>query len=133
MESVRILFAERLRALRKSGNLTQKQVADILQLDRSTYAYYESAKTTPSYDTLLRITKVFDVSLLDLLGETADTSLWNLQDGQAVPSETSGYSGLWRDEKLFLGLFRQLNPEQVNALHEYLFKELQVSAPQEDS
>lgn len=54
----RSVFSERLRMLRKSNNLTQKQVAQSLSIDRSTYAYYEIDKTKPDYDTLLRISRI---------------------------------------------------------------------------
>ncbi len=37
-------LGERLRALREKEGLTQKQVANYLQLSRSTYTYYELEK-----------------------------------------------------------------------------------------
>ena len=70
----RSVFSERLRMLRKSNNLTQKQVAQSLSIDRSTYAYYEIDKTKPDYDTLLRISRIFNVSVDFLLGRDRDAS-----------------------------------------------------------
>ena len=58
----RSVFADRLRELRKISRMTQKQVAQILNLDRSTYAYYETDTTKPDYNTLVRIARMFRVS-----------------------------------------------------------------------
>ncbi len=59
-------FCEKITQLRKAMNLTQQEVADRLHLDRSTYAYYEIGKTTPSIPNLLSIARLFDVTV-DLL------------------------------------------------------------------
>jgi len=41
-----------IRNLRKERGLTQRQVADYLQIDRSTYAYYESGRTRTNIDVM---------------------------------------------------------------------------------
>lgn len=57
------IFAQRLRQLRRANGLTQQKLAECLGLQRSTYAYYESGKTTPSFDTLRKIALVYGVSV----------------------------------------------------------------------
>ena len=57
-----------LRMLRVRARMTQKQVAQILNLDRSTYAYYETATTCPDYETLVRLAKMYRVTTDYLLG-----------------------------------------------------------------
>ena len=59
-------LAERLKAFRKRSNLTQQQVADILKIKRSTYAYYETGKTEPKLDTLKSLARLYntDVDIL---------------------------------------------------------------------
>ena len=47
--------------------MSQQQVAELLNIDRSTYGYYELDKTQPSYQTLARICDIFDVSYNELL------------------------------------------------------------------
>ena len=66
--TVKEVLAGRLRALRTGAKMTQKQVAQILNLDRSTYAYYETATTCPDYDTLVRLAKMYRVTTDYLLG-----------------------------------------------------------------
>lgn len=56
-----------LRSIRKTCNLTQQQVADELEIDRSTYAYYETGKTTPSIFTLMKLAQLYQVSIDNIL------------------------------------------------------------------
>jgi len=52
-----------LRTIRKTSHLTQQQVADKLEMNRSTYAYYETGKTTPSIFTLMKLSQLFQVPI----------------------------------------------------------------------
>ena len=55
-------FAIRLRDLRKSKGLTQKQAAEIFQVAERHWQRYESGEQTPTFDGLLTIAEHFDVS-----------------------------------------------------------------------
>ena len=59
---------EIIRALRKEKGLTQQQVADYLQIDRSTYAYYESGRSKLNIDIVVRLAHFYQVSYATLLG-----------------------------------------------------------------
>jgi len=50
-----------LKNLRLACGFTQYQVADVLNIDRSTYTYYESGKTSPDIATLRRIATLFSI------------------------------------------------------------------------
>ncbi|MDP4119862.1 MAG: helix-turn-helix transcriptional regulator [Bacillota bacterium] len=64
-----------LRRFRENCELTQLQVANALQIDRSTYTCYETGKTAPSISTLLQLSKIFNTSYSELLEELdADTA-----------------------------------------------------------
>ena len=65
---------ERLKRLRQSMHLSQKQLARLLRVDRSTISSYESGVRQPPLDTLSRIADVFGVSTDYLLGRTSDLS-----------------------------------------------------------
>ena len=56
-----------LKYYRHECGLTQQQVADRLKIERSTYTYYETGKTKPDINTLIKIAKVFNVNYIDLL------------------------------------------------------------------
>lgn len=65
-----ITLGKQLRLLRQYNRLRQHEVAEALGVDRSTYAYYELDRTRPDYETLLRISDLYDVSLRFLLGQS---------------------------------------------------------------
>lgn len=55
------MFGTKLYRLRKMLNLTQLEVANILQINRSTYSYYESGRIEPRYAILLALARLFGV------------------------------------------------------------------------
>lgn len=59
---------EKLRSLRIEKNLTQKQVADRIGLAISAVSSYESGSRYPTYDTLIKLARMFHVSTDYLLG-----------------------------------------------------------------
>ena len=56
-----------LRILREVRNLTQQQVADLINLSRSSYTYYENDAREPSLDTLLSLSKLYNTSIDSML------------------------------------------------------------------
>ena len=63
-----ILLTTQLRHLRGYNAVTQREIADALCIDRSTYAYYELGETQPSLLMLARLAKLYDVTTDYLLG-----------------------------------------------------------------
>ena len=61
-------FGERLKIIRNAHMLTQGEVARLLKLSRSAYAYYETGSTEPSLETLVNMSLVFNVTTDVLLG-----------------------------------------------------------------
>lgn len=64
------MFADRLSALRLKMNLTQQDMADKLQISRSSYTAYEIGKRRPDFDRLDQIANILDTSTDYLLGRT---------------------------------------------------------------
>lgn len=62
------IFSERLRELRKSAGITQRQIAARLNISQQSYARYESGTGEPNLETLAKIAKIFDVTADYLLG-----------------------------------------------------------------
>ena len=62
------VLAENLRKIRIRKNLTQRYIAKKLNLDRSTYSYYELGETQPSLEKLVELSKLLEVSADQLLG-----------------------------------------------------------------
>ena len=63
-----MLLANNLKFLRKRHGYTQSQVALLLEINRSTYAYYELGETQPSLLILARLAQLYDVTTDYLLG-----------------------------------------------------------------
>lgn len=61
---------ERLKNLRESKNLLQKDVAKELGITKSAYSNYEQGIRFPTYDILIKICKFYNVSADYLLGLT---------------------------------------------------------------
>ena len=60
----------RLKELRKNNKITQKQIANAVELSERNYQYLEYGTIKPSYDTLLKLADYFDLSLDYLVGRT---------------------------------------------------------------
>lgn len=56
-------FVQRLKFLREKAGQTQQTLATVLSLERSTYAYYETGKSLPSYQTLIHICDYYGVNI----------------------------------------------------------------------
>ena len=65
-----IAFANRLKELRIESNFTQRRVAEKLGIRQQSYARYESGAGEPNLETLVAISKLFNVSVDYLLGIT---------------------------------------------------------------
>lgn len=62
-----------IQSMRMRSNLTQEDVAHEIQLDRSTVAKWETGKAYPRAETLLRLAKIFECSVDDLLASNINT------------------------------------------------------------
>ncbi len=66
------MFKERLKDLRKNNNVTQKQLADLLEMSERAYQNYEYGNREPNFKTAIKIADYFDVSLDYLVGRSDD-------------------------------------------------------------
>ena len=89
------MFRDVLKQLRKRENMTQGDLAKALNISRSTIAMYETDIRNPDHDMMLKISKLFNVSM-DFLYE---------RDTPEVPQLSEG-------EQLLLDMFRQIPEEQ---------------------
>ena len=60
-------FGDLLKQLRKEKKLTQKELAEELELDQSSISNYESYKKLPDVDTMMKMAIVFDVPVQELI------------------------------------------------------------------
>jgi transcriptional regulator with XRE-family HTH domain len=62
------MFGKRLRAMRMKRNFTQPQLADLIDVALRTYQGYEGGTRSPSFETLVKLADILDVSTDYLLG-----------------------------------------------------------------
>lgn len=130
----RSVFAHRLRMLRKQTGVTQKEIAQSLNIDRSTYAYYETDKTNPDLNTLRRMANIFHVSTDYLLGiDMPSVHTASVRDrGPEAPTVSEGtLSALPEDERVFILLYRQLDTKQKENLVRFVMEAINRELPSE--
>ena len=68
------MFADRLKELRKEKNMTQVQLAEALGVSKGTIAMWEIGKREPNFETLNRLSDIFDKRIDYILGYSNDAS-----------------------------------------------------------
>lgn len=68
-------LAKTLRTHRVAAGFTQQNIADVLNINRSTYTYYETGKTMPDINTLKILSDIFQISIEVFLEEEPQKSL----------------------------------------------------------
>lgn len=100
-----------LRRLRKEKiGYTQQQVADYLQISRSTYTYYETGKTEPDLENIKKLAKLFGVSVEELLDDAPSTK--EIRSPSFLHNQWTSEAFLTKDEKRLIQMYRH-SPEEV--------------------
>lgn len=74
------MLGDRIKILRNEQGVTQEQLADYLNISRSSVKGYENSGVEPSLNVLIGIADVFNISLDYLLGRTEEKHNINLLD-----------------------------------------------------
>lgn len=101
-----IKIGDNIKKYRKQLNLTQSQMANKLNIPRSTYANYENNTREPSNDMLEEIAKVFEIAINDLIGI----------------KETNDISDLIENSKDKLFIENKIYIEKLNKFYELLYQ-----------
>lgn len=117
------ILYQTLKKLREECGYTQQQIADVLQLERSTYAYYETGRTTPDVRTICTLAKIYHVPVGHLLNEeeepkVSDTAQKRMADDSLLEDER--VNTLTREEKQLLIYYRLMPRAQRVELLESL-------------
>ena len=103
--------AEKLRKYREANAMSQRQVAEALHLERSTYTKYETGDSEPNLNTLMKIARIFNVSATVLLPDdgSGDPAAGDCIDSGFVDSPVYQLS---KDERALIARYRVLSKEQ---------------------
>lgn len=99
----------RLAELRKEKGLYQKDVAQLLGIERTTYSRYETGDTQPSHENLVKLADFYDVSVDYLLGRS--NAKRPPAGGEAAAGNTLrifGHGGVFLEKELSDEAFRDV-------------------------
>lgn len=111
-------LGNKLRTLRESYNFSQSQVAEALNIDRSTYTNYELDKTRPSLETLVKLAHIFNVPKVQLLPDE-DSGVVTFKD---LLRSDSMLQTLSKEERRLIACYRSLDSGSKAALREEMLK-----------
>ena len=125
-----------LKYYRHECGLTQQQVADRLKIERSTYTYYETGKTKPDINTLIKIAKVYNINytaLLEGVEDELEAAVADIVSDAADEDESLKYRthATTKYEVELLFVVRNLTPKQrkeVMTLAKKLVSESEVNS-----
>ena len=107
MSNTKSTLAENLRRCREACALSHQQVADALNINRTTYTKYESGKSEPGIMTLVKIAAIYNVSPMELLPKLDDAEK---QELSATGADSPIYQ-LAKDERGLVAMYRVLSSE----------------------
>lgn len=106
------MLSQHLREIRLEHNLTQKNIADVLGVDRTTYTYYENGVTSPSPDTLYKLSRIYNVTVGYLMGVEENVPTDGTRGSVSLSAGVDPIASLGKDEKALLMCFRVLSPAE---------------------
>jgi transcriptional regulator with XRE-family HTH domain len=105
-------LSEKLRKLRDNRNWSQQTLADMMRMDRSTVSRYETGRSIPNYQTVVRFAEIYQVDK-EYLVEELDQLLPKTEGSGFIAKETSDDQDL-----LIINQFLQKEPDFKMALLE---------------
>jgi transcriptional regulator with XRE-family HTH domain len=105
-------LSEKLRELRDNRNWSQQTLADMMRMDRSTVSRYETGRSIPNYQTVVRFAEIYQVDK-EYLVEELDQLLPKTEGSGFIAKETSDDRDL-----LIINQFLQNEPDFKMALIE---------------
>lgn len=81
------MIGERIRELRKAHNMTQKELAEILNSAKSTISQYENNINEPDLETVIKIADCFNVTVDSLLGRETNPKPERASDERTLVME----------------------------------------------
>lgn len=103
--------AEKLRFYREACALSQKQVAEALNIDRTTYTKYETGKSMPNLSIFGKIASIYNVSPLELLPSEGENNK-ETRRFRDISSADSPIYQLSKEERGLIAVFRTLDKKE---------------------
>lgn len=112
-------FGRHLRDLRKKhSKFSQQEMADMLNISRSTYTYYETGKSEPGQEKLKKICNILDVDFNTLLGYTVEETVSFAASGGG----SDVFKTLTPSEEQLVMAYRNMNSEEKEFISKQISK-----------
>lgn len=72
-------YYRRIRDLREDRDLTQEQIVKILNMHKTTYTNYEQGKREPPFEFIIKLAKIYDVSIDYIAGLTDEPKSYKIK------------------------------------------------------
>ena len=118
-------IGESLKKVRTEHNFRQKEVAQAVGVDRSTYSFYEIGRTRPSLETLCTLAKIYNVTIGYLIGKEANNPELRVA-AESVSSAADPIALLKKDEQLLLMYYRVADEASKKKILEALQNEIKA-------
>jgi transcriptional regulator with XRE-family HTH domain len=116
------MLCEQLKIIRKANGFTQQQIADVLEIERSTYASYETGRNRPDVAILERFAKVFGVSVDYILSINPGKKLVfsDRKIKYNAPENEQLLSTLSKEEQSLIAKYRLCDEKNKNEIKQIL-------------
>lgn len=96
-----MIISKMLKEKRSEYELTQEQLSEKIFVSRKTISNWETGKTTPDIDSLIRLADLFNLSLDNLLLEGSDI-VENIKKIEAAKAAKKYFSCSWLTNMIFI-------------------------------
>ena len=125
-------IGESLRRVRKEHNLKQKDIAEAIGIDRSTYSFYETGKTNPPIETMCALAKIYNVTIGYLIGKEANNPELRVR-ANAVSSAVDPIALLNEDEQKLLIYYRLAQENSKKEILDEVIRKCRNDAENKDA
>ena len=76
------MLSDNIRSYRKKNNLSQDELAEKIGVSRQSVSFWETGQTQPTLDNIISLSKIFNISSDELLGNTESINI--MQNEESV-------------------------------------------------
>ena len=74
------MLSDNIRSYRKKNNLSQDELAEKIGVSRQSVSFWETGQTQPTLDNIISLSKIFNISSDELLGNTESINIMQNED-----------------------------------------------------
>lgn len=120
MERIKMTLSEKLKDLRKRACMTQDDIAEVLDMNRTSFSKYENGAATPPLAVMRKLAKIYSVPLEYLIHDEQPFYVLNESTAEDVEREKSddvfNFAQLTPAERKLIMKMRLMTDDKKKAL-----------------